>query len=1270
MICPNCNTTNRDTAHYCLRCGWWLAPYCPFCQVDLPEGVFFCDRCGRQLGVIATPTDMPQYSSQAARLESPRISAATNGQSPTLVQNAESATILDRTSVKVEESGIQSILHRFVPAELLEKLQTARAKGEMVGERRVVTMLFCDVQGSTETAGQLDPEDWSEIMNDAFEYMIRPIYHYEGTIVRLMGDAILAFFGAPIAHEDDPQRAVLAGLEIQTGIQGYQAQVKQRWGRELALRVGVNTGLVVVGAVGSDLRMEYSALGDAINVAARMEQTAAPGTVQIAQDTFRLISPYFDFLDLGSIEVRGKTEPVMAYRVIGRRAEPGSGRGVAGLSSAVIGRSHELAVLHGLLADLAQGVGRILFITGEAGLGKSRLVEEAQHMFAEIVGSGGKWINVGGLSYEANHAYALLRSLLERIVRVNGITALSSEEMAVSVLNGTAESSDPQAQQAIEMLFGLQAATESVYLEGEAFKQALFRAIQAVWRCQIAESPTVVVCDDLHWADAASILLLEKLLPLVEEIPLVLIFAMRPEWASAGWQLKTFAAESYHHRSTELSLQALTQDESNELIDRLLAEADLPGQFRQRILERTAGNPFFLEEVLRKLIEDGILVHAEGSEAGNASTAWRVTSTEAGLDIPDNLQSLLAARIDRLDEKVRQTVQFASVVGRSFYQKILAALEGNTPEDLEVLNKQIKMLIRIELIQEAARFPDLEYRFRNPLTQEIAYQAILLKRRRELHRMVAEAYEQLFPERLVEFSTRLSHHYLEAQEFDPALKYLMVAGDAAFRLYAMTEAIAHYRQALKIYPNTQASVDQIKYLYLRLGRALELDSQFENALANYAVMEETARQRGDQSLELAALIAQGTIYSFGNVLLEPEKADRYASRGLELAHILNDSAAEAKIEWNLLNRYRFTGNVAASLEAGERSLAIARRLDLREQLAFTLNDIHWAYLAAGKLKEAQAASSEARGLWSELGNKAMLADNIASTAMFHAYAGEIDAAITEANEAFDIAKSINNVWGMSFSQMFLGTAHWVRGEFSTSIKALKNCLDYAEQSSFLVAQYASRFELCLVYAWLGQGERGLALVEPVLNDSFIVTNYSRQYLSLLCRAYLEMGKLTEAKALLETVYEELRKTSMFKFQYDWAWIFLLFAQGKYSQVVETARSTLLNLRDVGVRLFVPDSLLILGRAHMALGQIVEAQAAIQEAQAEAEAMQLNWFLWNIYAFRAEVEKAAGQVGLSENYLAQARKTVEYIVDQIEEDDLKESFLSRPDIQLLMDQGKG
>ena len=472
-------------------------------------------------------------------------------------------------------------MEQYIPKELLAKLESASAGGSGVsGERRVVTMLFCDVTGSTAAAEQLDPEEWAQIMNGAFEHLIAPVYRYEGTLARLMGDAILAFFGAPIAHEDDPHRAVLAGLEISQAIIPYREQVQREWGVDFQVRVGINTGLVVVGEVGSDLRVEYTALGDAINLAARMEQAAEPGTVLISADTHRLVAPLFDFDDQRLIEVKGKVEPVATYRVLAPKTEPGRLRGVEGLSSPLIGRGRETDVLGEALTQLGQGRGGIVSIIGEAGLGKSRLIEEVRsHRFngpddgpAEQI----DWLGARCVSYDTSRPYSLFVQQLRNTFHVEEAdpAGLVSEKIRSGLDTDSPDESETIAS-AVEMLIapsqesikgsgnGSQNGGPGAHLDGEAVKRRMFRAVLGGWR-QIT-TPTVIVSDDLHWADTASAELLIHLFQLVERAPILFICLFRPERQSPAWQVRQAAETDYPHRYTEVPLEALSDEDSDTL---------------------------------------------------------------------------------------------------------------------------------------------------------------------------------------------------------------------------------------------------------------------------------------------------------------------------------------------------------------------------------------------------------------------------------------------------------------------------------------------------------------------------------------------------------------------------------------------------------------------------------------------------------------------------------------------------------------------------------
>ncbi|HKZ54267.1 MAG TPA: adenylate/guanylate cyclase domain-containing protein [Anaerolineales bacterium] len=1003
MNCPSCSQSNRERANFCRFCGAHFERACPRCRTVLLDDSLFCDHCGFPLERGSAAPAQPD----ATRLAQPQSA-------PPALRPAS-----DRAPARPpapRPAPIESHLSQFIPKELQVKLEAARASGGMVGERRVVTMMFCDVKGSTAAAEQLDPEDWSEIINGAFEHMIRPVYKYEGTLARLMGDAVLAFFGAPIAHEDDPQRAVLAGLDIVAAIAPYRQHVQEKWGIAINVRVGINTGLVVVGAVGSDLRMEYTALGDAINLAARMEQTAVPGTVQIAHDTYKIIKPLFEFEALGGMEVEGKREPVLAYRALGRKTSAARPRGVEGLRAEMVGREAEMLSLRNVMADLKQGVGRIVCVLGEAGLGKSRLVSETAAVFQDLIGAQGDWYETSSLSYETNLAYGVFQRLIRSVIGISyNDPPLALREKLSSLVASLPEAGNrPRAARVFEALFGLGSGNGAPPLEGETFQRELLDSMAEWWQARFSQRPTVLVFDDMHWCDAASVELLKRLLLLTGQVPLVLLCALRAERQSPAWQIKIAADEDHGHRYSEIALRPLSEAESNELVSRLLAGAELPDRLHTGILERSGGNPFFIEEVVRTLIDSGAVVPEERTVDGVTQRIWRATSEGADFRVPDNLQSLLAARLDRLEDATRGTLQMASVIGRSFYHRVLEAV-GEAGPDLEA---HLGKLLRLDMIREAARVPEVEYAFRNPLTQEAVYETILLKRRREFHRRVGEAMEALYPERLEGLFGLLAHHFALGGERGKAIDYYRRASGQALALYAYEDAMQNLRAGLGMIQSGELSeihwtlleeladvcrllrdgggaIEQYQHA-LEVWRGLEgadahialrmhrkivevvtdlkwsvgldyLRQANESRLASRAALEEGLVRMRDEPPHLETVRVLVALSTDAWRLQEPpdwEAAQRYAQEAVEMAQRLEEPVDLSRALGALATVLDGRSLLRDHLQVTQHRLAICRAPqfdDLRETMD-ALRSVGAAHMYVGEYDQAMPFLREAEGL--------------------------------------------------------------------------------------------------------------------------------------------------------------------------------------------------------------------------------------------------------------------------------------------------------------------
>lgn len=1128
----------------------------------------------------------------------------------------------------------------------------------MEGERRVVTILFCDVKGSTEAAEKLDPEDWTEIINGAFEHMINPVYQYEGTVARLMGDAILAFFGAPITHEDDPHRAVLAGLGIVHNMQDYREQVKQVWGIDFNVRVGINTGLVVVGAVGSDLRVEYTAMGDAINLAARMEQTAEPGTIQIAENTYRLVSNLFDFENLGGLQIKGKSRPVITYRVIGRKNTAGRQRSTAGLEAPLIGRARERSTLEGAIADLDKGLGGIVYLQGEAGLGKSRLIQEVAQ--SNIEHSGFNWFETHGLSYETEQPYGLIRRLVRRVV--SALPDERPEDMRKKIHSAVEEFPPEErvrVQQVFESLFGLPGKYGELPLEGETFKGLLYTVMASYWQRRAETDPVVLVCDDLHWSDSASVALLQHLYSLTDIVPLLLLFAMRPEREAPAWQAMQDAEHDFPHRYLKIRLQALNPMESEELVDSLLRITDLSPNLRKRILEKCEGNPYFIEEVVRTLVDKGVVVQDE------SGARWYATGEVEDWDIPGNLQSLLVARIDCLTDEARRTLQVASVVGRSFTYHVLRSLIDFSTEELD---QHLLALERTQMIQRTASLPELEYIFRHALTQEAAYSTILLKQRRVYHLRIGEALEKLYPNRREEIAGMLGDHFFQARHYEKAFHYLNLAGDVAFRLHAAHEALEHYAQAIQCIGKVEVSSEQIVHLYSRLGRVYELDNQFDRALEIYQEMSRLADENGDEQLKLESLVAQCILHATQTPLYDPPQAKKLGEAALALARKINDQAKESRVLWGLLLVEAWgEGDNHKALDYGLRSLELARELGLREQMGFTYTNLVNVYWNLNQLDEARQANREAEAIWEESGNLPMLADAYTMKQNALVIEGKLKMTLEIARKSLHLAKSIGNAWNQLTALHYMTIVYTEQGKIRHALETMEEYSRLVEEAGFFqLSGLALRISS---YLSIGALEHAAPLADALYKErEQYIPLFRPWYLALIIIVKIAQGSLEQAERILEEAYQNINLDNspiIYTGFLPLAEIHLRLALRDPDRALERAQYLVETIRRVGFRQILPEALWLLGKAQLALNQWERARPIMKEALNASQEIGERRVRWQILDTLAEIEVHNGDTSRAKKMQEQIRGIITFIADH-SPSDLRASFLAQPEINNIIE----
>jgi ABC-type transport system substrate-binding protein/class 3 adenylate cyclase len=684
------------------------------------------------------------------------------------------------------------------------------------GERRIVSVLVADVVGSTAIGEQLGPERSKFLIDEVMRIMTEQVRRFDGTVAQLVGDEMLALFGVPVSHEDDAERALRAALAIQRALAQYAQEVEAAYGVQLAVRIGVNTGPVVVGVQGDgeDGYDPFNALGDTVNVASRLQEIAGQGGVVIGPTTKRQVETNFELEEMGAQDLKGLGSPMDTFRVMrALESEP------APPSLPLVGRDFELTVLERTMDALVEGRGAIVSIIGEPGIGKTRLVWEVRDRYRERA----RFIEARGVSYAQNFPYWPIRDLLREWLGVGATTPEARVRLELK-----AELAHLLGKEEAEDAYPFLASLVGVTLEPEAqgaIKELNRESIQSrtfevffELVCKLAEEePLCLVFEDVHWADEATLELIESALGITDESAVALFFLCRPERDHGSWRLIERARQLYPHRYREVEVRPLPADSSRVLVSHA-AEGELPESVAELLAERSGGNPFFLEEAIRDLIERGALQRRNGG--------WELAVDVEELAIPAAVQGTLQARLDRLDPQAREALSLAAVIGRTFG---LPLLERLVPDDLM---QALSELQRLDLIVEKRRRPNLEYRFRHGLVQEVAYASLVDSKRRKLHKRVGEALESIFQESPEEAYGLLARHFTEADEPEKAVEYLLKAGDAARAVYADKEALDHYAKA-RVYLARIGDERRARDTLFKMALAYHVAFDFEKAEEMY-----------------------------------------------------------------------------------------------------------------------------------------------------------------------------------------------------------------------------------------------------------------------------------------------------------------------------------------------------------------------------------------------------------------------------------------------------
>ncbi|MBI3768552.1 MAG: AAA family ATPase [Deltaproteobacteria bacterium] len=774
MQCLRCRHDGPEAAKFCAECGAPLTATCGSCNVTLPPGAKFCAECG-------------QPALRTVSAQEPRA---------------------------------------YTPNHLVEKILTSRAALE--GERKQVTVLFADLKSSMELAEQVDPEEWHSILDRFFQILAEGVHRYEGTINQYTGDGIMALFGAPLAHEDHAHRACWAALTLRDETRRYADELRLGRGLNFSVRMGLNSGEVVVGKIGDDLRMDYTAQGHTVGLAARMEQLAEPGSVFLTDATARRVDGFFQLRDLGPSTVKGVREPVHVYALEGvgqlrTRLDLSRARGL----SRFVGRANEVRTIELALERALTGNGQVVGVVGEPGVGKSRLCSE----FVERCRARNLTVQQG---HCITHGKLLpLTPILEVLRAIFGIRPEDDDREARRKIAGTLVLLAEEVREMLPLVFDTMGVPDPEHpapaMDPEVRQRRLFEFLKRMIRARSAREPAVLFLDDLHWIDAASDAYLANWVEAVRGTRTLILLNFRPEYR-VPWM-----ATSYYQ---QLPLEPLGPDAIEELLGYLLGGDTSLRAIRALIGERAAGNPFFVEEIVLALVEAGQLEGTRG--------AYRLGAPVAALAIPPTVQAILAARVDRLPEREKSILQTAAVIGRVASEPLLRRVSGVPPAELAAA---LQALVAREFLYEGALYPEAEYAFKHPLTREVAYGSQLSERRQRTHAEVARAMIDLDPPGLDERAALVAHHFENAAAAAEAAAWYARAGKWIM-LRDSAAGLTHWRQSFELAhaapesPQTTAlalaAYSPIFMLSTRVGMPLdEVARVFEAASA-------LVRRRGDE----------------------------------------------------------------------------------------------------------------------------------------------------------------------------------------------------------------------------------------------------------------------------------------------------------------------------------------------------------------------------------------------------------------------------------------
>jgi class 3 adenylate cyclase/tetratricopeptide (TPR) repeat protein len=1070
----------------------------------------------------------------------------------------------------------------YTPKHLAEKILITRSSIE--GERKLVTVLFADVANYTGMAEKLDPEEVHGIMDGCFKILMDEIHKYEGTINQFTGDGVMAIFGAPVAHEDHAQRACHAALSIHKGIGRYGQKIKLDTGMDFRLRIGLNSGPVIVASIGDDLRMDYTAVGDTTNLAARMESEARPGSTRVSRHTHKIAGDFFDFEPIGKIAVKGKAEPQEIFELIKAgevetRIEASVARGL----TRFVGRNNSMAALKEPYDRVLSGSGQVVGIVGEAGVGKSRLLLEFidQLPHGEYTYLEGRCIQYGGS--------IIYLPILDIVKTYLDIKDEDREFIISKKIKDRISGLDPALGRVIppvQELLSLKVEDEAyLKLEPKQKREKTFEALRDLFIRESQNKPLIVAVEDLHWIDNTSEEFLDYLIGWLANARVMLILLYRPEYTHR-WGSKSFY--------TKIGLTQLGIPSSSELILAILEEGSVAPQLKQFILNRAAGNPLFMEEFTHSLLENGSIQ--------KQNRQYVLNTNASDIQVPDTIQGIIAARMDRLEDNLKRTMQVASVIGREFAFRILQTITGMREE----IKSYLLNLQGLEFIYEKSLFPELEYIFKHALTQEVAYNSLLIRRRKEIHEKIGKAIEQIYAKRLDEFYEMLAYHYSKSDDLQKAYKYLKLSGEKATRNHSITEAYRFFGDAI-------ALLDQL---------------------------DETQKIK---TKEIEVRILMGTPMRF---LGYPEGSLEILQEGVRLAEELGDEKSIARL-YGLIGIYHsLKGNSLLALEFQENSLKEAEKAKDIELLAPLGTSLCLSYLVSGKyLKVAVTAPKLLCLLEKAEKHLEFFGSGFSIYTILQAHYGLALGGLGDfkaGSHAFDksqrFASKINHLYTKAVMEVDYGGFYAFMGHGRNTIRHAQSSIKYSEQAGAVPVLGHAWGELGIGHYLLGEFQAAIEFIEKgikIQTDSGLLYLVSWLY-AWLSQVYEALCELGEARKCITEAFKLSEKNN----EYHWN-AFTRILHGRIIVNVDPTRldkaeSEILQgikiLNELKIRSLSSQGYLFLGELYADAGRHESAVDNLKKAESMFQEMKMDFWLAKSYAVFANLHKRKGDIAKAQENL--------------------------------------